>query len=324
MPVCIAICKPAGSIITKETLEICWDNNPHGAGYAYVNPDGRVIVRKFMTFEAFYNEFAIVDAAFGEDSNMLIHFRITSRGATRIDNCHPFQINDKMAMIHNGTISSMPYDKEHQHSDTYMFNELILKKLPEGWEDNEGIHYLIEDILGRGSKVAVLHAEKGFTIYNEELGMWDNGIWYSNSGFRRYTYSTSYYYTPKSNYQSTTRNVHDWEKDPIPKKKQEPVKSNVLSLEHKRAEQTITEKEEKEVLASVEPAGLIQCDDCFNYHPHENLLTIQGATQDQIKFICEDCCDIRLESFGTINFINLDEQEYQEEVLERMAYGTAH
>lgn len=302
---CIAIAKPKNHFISKETLQICWNSNPHGAGFCYVGAlDGLIHIEKFMDFKSFYDRFNIVDTVLGSTSDMLIHFRITSRGATRLDNCHPFQINDKMAFIHNGTINSMPVDKEHQHSDTYIFNELILKKLPEGWEDNEGIKYLIEDVIG-WSKVAVLHADKGFTIYNEEKGEWHEGCWYSNSSYKR----TTYVYTGSASNYYSKQGTLDWDEDDwdgsryyknkhkkeevkqLPAKVVEiPVQTKSSQEELLIIEQELTKIKEQIVPDIMGNKPVFRCSYCNSYFDQDYIAFIDDKV-GSIEFVCGDCLE---------------------------------
>jgi len=279
-----------------------------------------------MNFNSFYEEYAIIDSAFGNESDMLIHFRITSRGATRIDNCHPFQINDKMAFIHNGTISSIPIDKEHGYSDTYWFNELILKDLPKNWEDNSAIKYLIEDTIGF-SKIVMLHATKGIYIFNEDKGVWHEGCWYSNTTYEPRKYYGGYN-RGNSNYNSYKHsdNFYDgddsmdyyekWNKTPDPQNK------TVLLLEEERKKKEEREKakvvetlvadslkENKEV--DSEETIVVKCDMCQEYKPIENMFTCDTGNSKPDIF-CEDCV-IQMESIGMcLTYINLDKESYDE------------
>ena len=53
---CIIAYKPKGQALpSKETLQMCWNNNEDGAGYMFAN-DGRVWISKgFATFDKFYS-----------------------------------------------------------------------------------------------------------------------------------------------------------------------------------------------------------------------------------------------------------------------------
>jgi hypothetical protein len=72
-----------------------------------------------------------------------------------------------------------------QHSDTWYFNEEILKQLPEGWMYNTAIHKLIEPFIS-WSKIAVLNITNEVLILNESSGVWDqeDGNWYSNTTYK--------------------------------------------------------------------------------------------------------------------------------------------
>lgn len=177
---CVAIAKPADKNLSKETLELCFKQNPDGCGYAYVDQSGEIVIFKSMDFDSFYESYA---QATGENptSPFLVHFRIKTHGTKDIFNCHPFKINDDMVFIHNGIISAVEDCPEKRKSDTQMFNELVLQKLPEGWYDSPGIDILIENYISF-SKLVVLHRRDGgeMQIYNERKGTWENGVWFSN------------------------------------------------------------------------------------------------------------------------------------------------
>ena len=89
---CIAIVKPAGKAISKDTFKECFVSNPDGAGFAYSDNGGIKLVKGLMTLEAFN---AAYDAHNVEARSALIHFRITTRGTNGPDNTHPFMSGDK-------------------------------------------------------------------------------------------------------------------------------------------------------------------------------------------------------------------------------------
>jgi hypothetical protein len=114
----------------------------------------------------------------------LIHFRIKTHGVVDATNCHPFMITNNFAFIHNGTISG---HGTPQLSDTYMFNEDILKPMVA----QHGIKMLwqpytkalIEEYIG-WSKLIFLDSKGNFNIYNEAKGEWSDGVWYSNASYK--------------------------------------------------------------------------------------------------------------------------------------------
>ena len=183
---CIAIWKPAGKSITKKTLETCFRKNPDGCGFGYIqiNREGKKFLKisKTLEFKAFYRRFRRAERLYPE-SPFLIHFRIKTHGKINKYNCHPFKINNNQIFIHNGIISKAPKCDQQCKSDTQMFNNNILKKLPVGWENNVAIKEMIEDYIGL-SKLVVLNIDGTAKIFNESSGVWDNDIWYSNTGYK--------------------------------------------------------------------------------------------------------------------------------------------
>jgi hypothetical protein len=47
---------------------------------------------------------------------------------------------------------------------------------------------LIQSYIGAGSKLAFLDTANSITIINESAGVWDEGIWYSNGGYKESKY----------------------------------------------------------------------------------------------------------------------------------------
>lgn len=187
---CIAIFKPENLTITKDTLLNCYSHNDDGCGYAFVKeyPNGKnkVIVKKFMDVDKFVKAYKKDEEKY-IGSPFIVHFRATSAGLTNLDNCHPFSVNDDQAFIHNGTIYSVP--KHAEKSDTAILNETVLQKLPKQWYKNEGIVYLLQDFIGTTksyshNKLVFLNSDKSFLIINDKSGIWDQGIWWSNSDYK--------------------------------------------------------------------------------------------------------------------------------------------
>ena len=186
---CIAIVKAKGITIPEEHLKNGWTNNDDGAGFACVDENGNFLIHKSMTWEGFIGKYNEAVEKYGDTSDFLIHFRITSKGATTLENCHPFQVDGDRVIIHNGTMSNISIAKDDPRSDTKIFAEDFLPTLPENWEDNEVIKYFMESFIGY-SKVCMLHRTKGIYIFNEGKGVFVGGHWYSNESYKtaRVTY----------------------------------------------------------------------------------------------------------------------------------------
>ncbi len=179
---CVAIHKPADKTLTKDRLRICDINNPDGAGYAAV-VEGRLIVEKgFSDFEEFWRAFDQIQ----HGNQCLVHFRVASAGSKDMANCHPWLVSDTLAIVHNGTLEDFKV-KDSEESDTSNFNEQVLKELftllgPKFYL-SPVIHYLLRKTIG-DSKMAFLDADGDCSIINQERGVADDGVWYSNESFR--------------------------------------------------------------------------------------------------------------------------------------------
>ena len=177
---CIAIMKSENKKISKATLQRCYDANPDGAGFMFAENKELTVKKGYFTFKEFYKEYKP-----HENKQVLLHFRIKTHGPIDKDNCHPFLVNSGLGFIHNGIISGYGDDKQ---SDTIQFNNSILKKIVAkhgnmGLFDDPMVE-LIENVIGY-SKLVFLDRHGNYRIMNEEKGSWHNGVWYSNSSWKK-------------------------------------------------------------------------------------------------------------------------------------------
>ena len=180
---CIAIVKPMGKTISKDVLQTCATNNPDGMGFAYVK-DNVIYIEKYLKdFEKFYESYSKVEAT----SPMLIHFRIATHGGVTLENCHPFKMNKKMVLIHNGIISG--YGDKEKKSDTRDFIDRVLSKISWKMWKNPAFIELLGSAIGY-SKFGVMDTSGELYIVNETKGEWVDGVWYSNSSYKAKTYTT--------------------------------------------------------------------------------------------------------------------------------------
>lgn len=178
---CLAIVKPSGIQVPKMHLTTGWQHNPNGAGYAFVK-DGKVEIHKgFMKLKDFLDSYEVHEAV-NQESNFLIHFRITSQGSDEASNTHPFEI-DGGALIHNGTLSGTGSSYGKGESDTCKFANMFAKNL--SFDFVQKYKARLNDAV-RGSKLCMLYENNTYQIVNESDGQWVNGVWYSNGSWRNY------------------------------------------------------------------------------------------------------------------------------------------
>jgi hypothetical protein len=193
---CIICVKPNGTELPSNAiLNQCWQGNNDGAGLVYhkAGMDKVHIIKGFMKLKQLKE--VIKTLNLGVDDDVIIHFRFATHGLVDSGNCHPFPLSKHIAdlrctdglfntaIAHNGVFGNMPC--HDTLSDTMKFisgimaNDLIRDSL-----DNPAIMELISGYCGQSSKLAILRPDKIILIGDF---IQDNGIYYSNHGYKPYT-----------------------------------------------------------------------------------------------------------------------------------------
>lgn len=219
---CIIIHVPAGiELPSKETLEHCWEQNPHNGGIMYVlNED--VKIEKFTEFEKYHERVMQVHSLYGKQTPIVTHMRYATAGEKTLDNTHPFMVRPGVAVCHNGTLKDFP--EKDGKSDTIQFVENVLANMPAYWYLHGGLKKLMELYLG-WSRLVVLDKHKNVAILNESSGDWVKGVWYSNdyyktkrnvvwfSGYGGYTYASTVSTSQKEQTDSSRVRFYDYTGD---------------------------------------------------------------------------------------------------------------
>lgn len=203
---CIIVSKEKGvELPKKDILKNCFENNPDGAGFMYVN-NGKVHIEKgFMNFENLSNRLDALNSQIDlKNKNLVLHFRIGTSGKNDASTCHPYPITNKerylkstrvacsVAMVHNGVISNYAYKNDNNLNDTQNFVKDFVSYL----------YFLNRNFLKLKSTKDILYNEcqqtklcfldKDDKIYYvgdfEEV----DGIKYSNSSYKKYSYRNFY------------------------------------------------------------------------------------------------------------------------------------
>lgn len=181
---CIAILNPTKVTLKKNVLKTCWDNNKDGAGMLYLQGGVLTAFKEMDNFDNFYDHYDWVRKTH-KDSQIVLHFRISTHGKVDLENCHPFMVNEDWGFVHNGIISNA--EKHVDYSDTNMFNRDVLRKLPKDWIHDAATYELVCGYIG-GSKLLFLNKDNEAYIINENWGVWDLGCWFSNSTYKASRY----------------------------------------------------------------------------------------------------------------------------------------
>jgi hypothetical protein len=142
-----------------------------------------------------FNEF--IKSYFKDEAHkMVLHFRFGTGGVKGLTNVHPFALvtdlkkasdakNADAVLAHNGIM----YDFDVSGSDycdtvhfTTQLAELLWPQLSVG---NIPTGF-IQTVLAGANKLVLFDKLGNHQIFNEHLGHWDNGVWYSNHTYQGY------------------------------------------------------------------------------------------------------------------------------------------
>lgn len=204
---CVIICRDPGIEIPFSKLESASYVNPDGWGIVIADR-GKLEYRHDLKCDPIEIAKALEDA---KDHQVLLHLRFNTKGATNLENCHPFKLDVPgldIAFAHNGTLYRWgPTDKE-TFSDSYKFNRDYLSPLVArcgAFVGNDKVledQFLIsalEDAAGSNSKFALINGDGLTLIINHEEGHEFEGWWASNTysfqrNHRETTGTSSTYY----------------------------------------------------------------------------------------------------------------------------------
>jgi predicted glutamine amidotransferase len=167
-----------GKEVSREEFNNAKGNNADGIGISYSDGE-RIVIKKFITAgeqKKAYDYYRTV-RALRPSPNVLIHFRYATHGVINAANCHPYRVNKNLCFVHNGIIDIK--QPKTQFSDTWHFNEHIIKKLGDDFLFNDAIIALIEKFIGF-SKLAFMDSVGNIDIINVDKGHYEGGNWFSN------------------------------------------------------------------------------------------------------------------------------------------------
>lgn len=290
---CLALYKPAKAKLSQDEMRTAFAANPDGAGFAYYDPAlKRVIIQRgYFTFDSLWTD---LQPIMDDNCPLILHFRWATHGDVNVENCHPFQLTDG-ALIHNGVISGMgtktsyskyytpPSDKcvtacSDDRSDTREFVEDYLADM--GVLELMAAKKLIEHTIGY-SKLVTIHNDGSVVIFNEQMGHWRSGVWYSNDSYKPYKAASANPanlkpYTPSKD----IKYDYHGKADDVPTEYDEGDYSDPLSC-------TYCDNHDNHAYTydPVDDSFLIECSECGNAWIVEGE-TLDNETYNSLYYLC--------------------------------------
>ena len=207
---CVICFKPAGKEMpSEETIRTMFENNPHGSGFALqgdVDGNGKFVVKYkkgFMKVEDLLNELKKYDNL--KDLSVAMHFRIKTSGETDQFTCHPFPLSANYGelrklegngpvLFHNGVFSGLGGIIDPKSSDTQDFVAGVATRYLMKARMPKKIHNAVMGEIIGTCRVLVLYPNKHFPSLRWGEWVEDNGIFYSNSSYKKkeVVYSSGY------------------------------------------------------------------------------------------------------------------------------------
>ena len=209
---CLGAVKYAGAELPKdEHLKEAEVRNKDGIGVSYWKP-GSTEVNIKKDFKDVSELISWLKENIKKEDVCLIHFRLATHGLVDVGNRHPFPVTKnkellrkvelvcQMSAIHNGILNQ--YGDHKKYSDTQKFIlDILAEEDIKNNLDNEKIRKLIGFYLG-GDRLAILRNDGTVFLFGEWVKEGD--IFYSNSGYKSYILTNSYFDRRKGDSYVTT------------------------------------------------------------------------------------------------------------------------
>lgn len=217
---CVIIQRNPGVILPEEKIWSATQVNSDGYGISFIDR-GRIETIKEYPTGGNKPELILKRLQDAPDIPAYVHLRFRTAGKTNTENCHPFTVLTKdthgldVQFMHNGTMTEFSGDKDY--SDTYCFNESILKPLlanfqlgkkVDGDEDtgileDPVVFHILQKYAGAGGVFTLYDSDDRYMIINQQNGTtfkdengkewWASNSYSFNREYRKNKSMNSYY-----------------------------------------------------------------------------------------------------------------------------------
>lgn len=175
---CLIAYSPTGLALDRDVFDEGYDGNPDGIGIM-----SAYCIERFVGKGSKRKAWRLLNRLALEAIPYAIHFRWRTHGPINTDLCHPFKSTDGFTYVmHNGVINETGNYALPHESDTSVFvRDFVDLSRQTTAEGRKAELDALESMIGYSNKLVILDMRTGkFDILNEDCGLWNNGIWYSN------------------------------------------------------------------------------------------------------------------------------------------------
>jgi len=177
---CLLVHQPSSTTFSDEFLADVYSGNRDGIGVMYSSGGQLVVVKALPAsvdqFIAFYREHI-------EGRESVWHARMQTHGDIDLENCHPYGVTSRVALAHNGILSTgNAWDKSK--SDTWHFIRNVIRPAIEADESivlDPTWQSFVGSLIGSSNKFGMMTASGSAVIINRAAGVEFRGAWLSNT-----------------------------------------------------------------------------------------------------------------------------------------------
>lgn len=176
---CLIIHKPAGVRIPHDLLLAASSLNADGWGLMGNDAGGHRLLQRHSQLDVgalLETEEELAHAEYA------LHLRRRTRGRIDLDNTHPFEIDEGVYLMHNGTLQFE--EGPAGDSDTRSFAELVLRPLSRRYPgllvDRKFLHLLELSLSPQNKVVLYDFPRRRFDFLNHRTGAQFEGLWLSS------------------------------------------------------------------------------------------------------------------------------------------------
>jgi hypothetical protein len=173
---CVIVLKEENGKLNSSIFDQCWARNGDGGGYVAIH-NGKVIMEKgIMNKDEFLKK---VKPFFNKGSQLILHFRIQSRGGVSVNLTHPFDCSQegsktKRYLFHNGTVKAISALSVGESDTSTLANWLKVLS-------DEDCKKMLENLVSKGHGRFVFVVGTKIYHWGDEESVEKKKVWYSNT-----------------------------------------------------------------------------------------------------------------------------------------------